>query len=145
MFLSHCFSWINVWFIDSLNEVWTIFNFYHSFIYFAIWNVRLEKLGYDCTIATVHCQVLDKNVLINFFHPFLSRWKWQSRTIKRTELNWYLWVFSKETSRYKFSYPNYKRTLYVYIMILNSIRMGCKTHVLHHLIINCHISILLKI
>ena len=28
---------------------------------------------------------------------------------------------------------------------LNSIRMGCKTHVLHHSISDCHIGILLKI
>jgi len=76
--------------------------------------VRLEKLGYNCTIATVHCQVSDE-CTVKFFSPFLSRWKWQSRTIKRTELNWYFWLFSKETSRYKSSYPNYKRTVYVYI------------------------------
>ena len=29
-------------------------------------------------------------------------------------------------------------------MRLNSIRIRCKTHVLHHLISDCHISILLK-
>ena len=44
---------------------------------------------------------------------------------------------------------------YIYIYIyrererererLNSIRMGCKTHVLHHSISDCHIGILLKI
>ena len=43
--------------------------------------------------------------------------------------------------------------IYIYIYIekerererLNSIRMGCKTHVLHHSISDCHIGILLKI
>ena len=45
--------------------------------------------------------------------------------------------------------------IYIYIYIerererererLNSIRMGCKTHILHHQISDCHISILLKI
>ena len=71
---------ISDWFIDSLNDVWTIFNFYHSFIYFSMWNVWpeiffVEGGGGDCTIATINCQVLDRNVLINFllinfFHPF---------------------------------------------------------------------------
>ena len=44
-------------------------------------------------------------------------------------------------------YHNYGWDVSTFIIILrlNSIRMGCKTCILHHLISDCHISILLKI
>ena len=139
LFLDQCLvHWLIKWGLDHIQFLPFIYLFFN--VECAAWKIGVWL--YDCNspLPSFGQECTDK-----FFSPFLSRWKWQSRTIKRVELNWYLWVFSKETSRYKSSYPNYKRTLYVYIMILNSIRMGCKTHILHHLIINCHISILLKI
>ena len=39
----------------------------------------------------------------------------------------------------------FKVSVYIISMRLNSIRMGCKTYVLHHPISDCHINILFKI
>ena len=59
----------------------------------------------------------------------------------------YLVIFKKDIMGfiiYMLPFPYFFRSVPL-LHEFNSVRMGCKTHVLHHLIIDCHIDILLKI